>query len=56
MFARVKLMVALHTNAVTIPEDAVVSYDGKSIVYTVKEGLAKANEVITGPVSMVKSL
>ncbi|MGI6425815.1 MAG: efflux RND transporter periplasmic adaptor subunit [Tepidanaerobacteraceae bacterium] len=54
MFARVKLMVALHTNAVTIPEDAVVSYDGKSIVYTVKEGLAKANEVITGPASMGK--
>jgi len=54
MFARVKLMVALHTNAVTISEDAVVSYDGKSIVYTVKEGLAKANEVITGPASMGK--
>jgi HlyD family secretion protein len=52
MFARVKLMVALHSQVVTVPEDAVVSYDGNKIVYTLENGLAKANAVETGPTSM----
>jgi HlyD family secretion protein len=54
MFARVKLMVALHSEVVTVPEDAVVSYDGTKIVYTLEDGLAKANAVETGSVSMGK--
>ncbi|MDD4569321.1 MAG: efflux RND transporter periplasmic adaptor subunit [Tepidanaerobacteraceae bacterium] len=52
MFARVKLMVALYSEVVTVPEDAVVSYDGTKIVYTMEDGLAKANAVETGPASM----
>lgn len=47
-------MVALHSNVVTVPEDAVVSYDGTSVVYTVEDGKAKANEIEIGPASMGK--
>ncbi|WP_296972394.1 efflux RND transporter periplasmic adaptor subunit [Tepidanaerobacter sp. EBM-38] len=54
MFARVKLMVALHSEVVTVPEDAVVSYDGTSVVYTVEDGKAKANEIKIGSASMGK--
>ena len=56
MFARVNLMVALHTEAVTVPEDAVVAYDGTKIVYTLEGDVAKANTVETGPTSMGKTV
>ena len=56
MFARVKLMVALHTDVVTVPEDAVVAYDGRTIVYTLEGDVAKANVVETGPTSMGKTV
>lgn len=56
MFARVKLMVALHTDAVTVPEDAVVSYDGTKIVYTLEGDVAKAITVETGSSSMGKTV
>lgn len=56
MFARVKLMVALHPEAVTVPEEAVVAYDGKRIVYTLEGDVAKANVVETGPTSMGKTV
>ena len=52
MFARVKLMVALYSQVVTVPEDAVVSYDGTKIVYTFENGPAKANAVEIGSASM----
>ncbi len=52
MFARVELMVALYSEVVTVPEDAVVSFDGTKIIYTLEDGLAKANEVETGAASM----
>lgn len=54
MFARVKLMVALHSEVVTVPEDALVAYDGTKIVYTLENNLAKANHVETGAASMGK--
>lgn len=54
MFARVKLMVAKHSQVVTVPEDAVVSFDGMRIVYVLEEGLAKAYDVLTGPASKGK--
>jgi len=56
MFARVKLMVALYKDAVTVPEDAIVSYDGKTVVYTLDGDVAKANVVETGPTSMGKTI
>jgi HlyD family secretion protein len=56
MFARVKLMVALHTEAVTVPEDAVVAYDGTKIIYTLEGDVAKANAVETGTTSMGKTV
>lgn len=56
MFGRVKLMVALHTDVVTVPEDAVVAYDGRTIVYTLEGDVAKANVVETGPTSMGKTV
>ena len=56
MFARVKLMVALHTDVVTVHEDAVVAYDGRTIVYTLEGDVAKANVVETGPTSMGKTV
>lgn len=56
MFARVKLMVALHTEAVTVPEDAVIAYDGTKIVYTLEGDVAKANVIETGPTSMGKTV
>ena len=52
MFARVELMVALYSEVVTVPEDAVITYDGTKIIYTLEEGLAKANEVELGAASM----
>lgn len=54
MFARVKLAVALHTQVVTVPEDAVLAYDGERIIYTVEDGIAKANNVKVGAVSSGK--
>ncbi|HHW01784.1 MAG TPA: efflux RND transporter periplasmic adaptor subunit [Thermoanaerobacterales bacterium] len=54
MFARVKLIVAFHQKVVTVPEDAVVSYDGVEVVYTVDNNVAKAQQVETGAASMGK--
>ena len=54
MFARVKLMVALHSEVVTVPEDAVVSYDGTKIVYTLEDGLAKQMQLKQGLCLWVK--
>ncbi|MCR4431263.1 MAG: efflux RND transporter periplasmic adaptor subunit [Tepidanaerobacteraceae bacterium] len=54
MFARVKLVVGFHQKAVTVPEDAVVAYDGSKLVYTVENGRAKAHKVETGAASMGK--
>jgi len=49
-------MVALHTDVVTVPEDAVMAYDGRTIVYTLEGDVAKANVVETGPTSMGKTV
>lgn len=54
MFARVKLIVGFHQKVVTVPEDAVVAYDGTKLVYTVEDGRAKAHKVETGAASMGK--
>jgi multidrug efflux pump subunit AcrA (membrane-fusion protein) len=54
MFARVKLIVGFHQKVVTVPEDAVVSYDGNRLVYTVEKNVAKARQVETGAASMGK--
>jgi len=56
MFARVKLMVALYSDAVTVPEDAVVVSDDKTIVYTLEGDVARANVVQIGPTSMGKTV
>jgi len=56
MFARVKLMVAMHADAVTVPEDAVIYYDNRTVVYTLEGDVAKANVVETGPTSMGKTV
>jgi len=54
MFARVNLVVGFHQKVVTVPEDAVVAYDGTKLVYTVEDGRAKARQVETGATSMGK--
>jgi len=56
MFARVKLVVALHSQVVMVPEDAVLSYGTEKIVYTVEGGRAKANSVKVGAVSSGKAV
>lgn len=56
MFARVKLTIAVHENVVTVPEDAVVYYNGTSVIYTVENGVAKAVNVEVGSVSMGKTI
>jgi HlyD family secretion protein len=52
MFARVKLLVSLHPQVITVSEDAVVDNDGTRVVYCVENGSAKAYKVVTGPSSM----
>jgi len=54
MFARAELRVALHKDAVTVPEEAIVSFDGIELVYILEDGIAKAKNVITGAASMGK--
>lgn len=56
MFARVKLTVELHENVVTVPEDAIVYYNGTSTIYTIENDVAKALNVEVGPVSMGKTI
>jgi hypothetical protein len=41
--------VAAAPRRVTVPKDAVVTRDGKSVVWVVSEGLARAVTVETGP-------
>ncbi|WP_422448526.1 efflux RND transporter periplasmic adaptor subunit [Thermoanaerobacterium sp. DL9XJH110] len=54
MFARVRLVVALHPQVVTVPEEAVVDYDGTKIVYINEAGRARVQKVVTGPSSQGK--
>jgi len=56
MFARVKLVVSLHTQVVMVPEEAVLSYGTEKIIYTVEDGRAKANYVKVGAVSSGKAV
>jgi RND family efflux transporter MFP subunit len=48
MFARVELILAQRDDAVTVPAEAILEVEGKSVVYTVVEGRAKARELETG--------
>ncbi|MGI6484733.1 MAG: efflux RND transporter periplasmic adaptor subunit [Tepidanaerobacteraceae bacterium] len=52
MFARVKLLIAFHSQVITVSEEAVIDYNGTKVVYCVEEDVAKAYQVVTGPSSM----
>jgi HlyD family secretion protein len=52
MFARVKLLVSLYPQVITVPEDALIDYDETKVVYCVENGTAKEYKVETGPSSM----
>jgi len=48
MFARGEILVDVHRNVVLIPKDALLTQDGKRVVYVVKEGVARRVVVQTG--------
>lgn len=48
MFAQAELVVAERTNALLVPENAVLTRDGKTIVIVVVDGKAQRREVVTG--------
>ncbi len=51
MFARGDIMVAQVSDALVIPRDAVLTANGKSMVFVVEDGKAKAREVRLGQIS-----
>jgi HlyD family secretion protein len=48
MFARGEILVDVHRNVVLIPKDALLTQDGKRVVFVVKEGVARRIVVQTG--------
>lgn len=48
MFARGEILVDVHRNVVLIPKDAILTQDGKQVVFVVKEGVARRVVVQTG--------
>jgi RND family efflux transporter MFP subunit len=47
-FAEVTLTAGINPNGIALPESALVSQEGKSFAYVVKEGIAHRREVETG--------
>lgn len=48
MFARGEILVDVHRNVVLIPKDALITQDGKQVVFVVEEGVARRVAVQTG--------
>jgi len=48
MFARGEILVGLHRGVVLIPKDAILTQDGKQVVFVVREGVARRVAVQTG--------
>lgn len=48
MFARGEILVDVHRNVVLVPKDALVTQDGKQLVFVVQEGVARRVTVQTG--------
>jgi len=59
MFARAEITIGLRENALVIPRDAVVTENGRSVVFVVIDGRARARQIevgmISGPVVEVRS-
>lgn len=51
MFARGEILVDVHRNVVLIPKDALITQDGKQVVFVVEEGVARRVAVQTGYVN-----
>ncbi|MGQ9880362.1 MAG: efflux RND transporter periplasmic adaptor subunit [Armatimonadota bacterium] len=51
MFARGEILVDVHRNVVLIPKDALITQDGKQVVFIVQEGVARRVAVQTGYVN-----
>lgn len=48
MFARGQILIDVHRNVVLIPKDALMTQDGKQVVFVVREGVARRVTVQTG--------
>ncbi|GIV21798.1 MAG: hypothetical protein KatS3mg023_3549 [Armatimonadota bacterium] len=55
MFARGEILVDVHRNVVLIPKDAILTQDGKQVVFVVKEGVARRVAVQTGYINGVNA-